>query len=493
MEQSRNIRLKTKYGEAYKWLAGGSVVLGLLTTIFSSTMVNVALTDIMATFTIPQASAQWMSTAFLCASSVAMLSTAWLMRAIGPRQTFLLAIGCFIVGSLMGWTAANFEILVLARILQGAATGIIQPLAMSLVFMLFPPEMRGRAMGMFGMGVVIGPAVGPIIGGIITDSFNWHMTFALVLPLAAIAGFLGWFLLPDKNDNESPGRFNLTSFVLVALAVGNLLTGLSASQFNPLTDPTVYPYLLIAVVTFILFIVRELKSPAPLVQLIMFRNPRIASAAIIGALTSAGMFSSFYAIPLFVRTVQLADATTAGLTLLPAGIILVFVFPIVGRLIDKMPAYKLILSGQILFILGTFALTFANQDTTYLFLAGWIIIGRIGLGIVMPSNSTYSLSTVSAKQVPQASGAFNFVRMLGGTIGVNLTALLITARSSHYHQEAVLSSGSDKLTQALQVDVMTSTFQDCFLITGLVFSLAIIPSLVIARATIKDAPAKISV
>ncbi len=490
MNANRNALLREKYGDSYKWLAGASVVLGLLTTIFSSTMVNVALTDIMATFQITQASAQWMSTAFLSASSVAMLTTAWLMRAIGPRQAFLLAITSFVVGSFLGWIAPSFSSLIFARLLQGAGAGILQPLSMALVFLLFPPEIRGRAMGMFGMGVVLGPALGPIIGGIITDSLNWQTTFAVVLPLAAVAGLLGWIFLPDKKDNEGPGQFNITSFALIAIAVGSLLTGLSNSQFNPVSDITVFPYLLMAAIAFTLFFSRETKSAAPLVQLDMFRNPRVTSAAIIGALTSAGLFSSFYAIPLFVRTVQLEDATAAGMTLLPAGILLAFVFPIVGRLIDKMPAYQLILFGQILFILGTFALSYSNKDTSYLFLAGWIIVGRVGLGFIMPSNSTYSLSTVPPEQVPHASGAFNFVRILGGTLGVNLTALLITARTAHYTQEAVLSNGTNILSQAAQVNVMTQTFQDCFLMTCLIFSFALIPSLVIARATIKDAPQK---
>lgn len=336
-------------------------------------------------------------------------------------------------------------------------------------------------MGLFGMGVIVGPALGPILGGIITDTLGWHSTFGIVLPLAAVSGIMGWLLLPDRSESEGAGRFNIISFLLVGVAVSSLLSGLSASQFRPVSDPTVFPYLLIAAITFTLFLMRELKSANPLVQLRIFKNVRVTSTAIIGALTSAGLFSSFYAIPLFVRTVQLADATTAGMTLLPAGIILIFVFPIVGRLIDRIPAYYLILTGQVLFLFATFVLTFAYAESSYLFLAGWIIVGRVGLGFVMPANSTYSLSTIPAKEIPDASGAFNFVRMLGGTIGVNLTALLITARSSHYQIEALESGNTDILTQAMQVGVMTQTFQDCFLATCIVFSISLIPSLVIAR------------
>ncbi|WP_025899533.1 DHA2 family efflux MFS transporter permease subunit [Sneathiella glossodoripedis] len=477
MTSARETRLQEKFGPAYKWMAGFSVILGLLTAIFSSTMVNVALTDIMATFDITQASAQWMSTAFLSASCVAMLTTAWLMNNFGARSTFLIAIAAFSIGSLIGWQSINYEILVSARILQGIGAGILQPLSMSLIFMLFPAEMRGRAMGLFGMGVVIGPAMGPVIGGIITDSLDWHTTFAVVLPLALLAGLLGYLLLPDKSENRPIARFNFQSLILISACVACLLSGLSNSQFFPFSSLLVFPYLLIAAITLVLFLIRDVKSTNPLVQLALFKDPRICASAIIGALTSAGMFSSFYTIPLFSRTVQQTSATDAGLLLLPAGLLLVIVFPIVGRLIDRMPSYPLILIGQVTFVCSTVALSYATADTSFLYLAGWIIISRIGLGFIMPSNSTYSLSIVQAHQVPDASGALNFLRILGGTIGVNLTALLITARSDFHLNEAMQVSGQQVLTEVDQIRALTLVFEDVFLVTASVFALSLLPAL----------------
>jgi len=482
MPQRRNTALQQRYGSAYKWLAGFAVVLGLLTTIFSSTMVNVALTDIMATFQITQGSAQWMSTAFLSASSVAMLTTAWLMNRIGARLTFLCAIASFILGSFLGWFSISFEMLVIARIFQGAGAGILQPLSMALVFLLFPPNMRGRAMGLFGMGVVMGPAFGPIIGGIITDSLEWHTTFSVVIPLALIAGGLGLFLLPDKEETSNPRSFNFISFFLIALTVGSLLTGLSRSQFFELTNLNVYPYLLIAITGFTLFLIRELKSAAPLVQLRMFKDLSLTSSALIGALTTAGMFSTFYTIPLFARTVQSSSATDAGMLLFPAGLLLVFVFPIVGRLIDKMPAYRLILFGQVLFVIASIAISFSTRDTSYMFLAGWIIVGRIGLGFVMPSNSTFALSIVTPAQVPDASGALNFVRMLGGTIGVNLTALLITARTAYHTRLATAAAPDGIINNDAHIQLLTDSFQDVFMVMAAAFSTSLILGLYMAWA-----------
>jgi len=470
MSDARNTALEERFGPSYKWMAGFAVVLGLLTTILSSTMINVALTDIMAEFSITQASAQWMSTAFLCASSVSMLTTSWLMKAGGARTAFIAASALFCTGSVLGFVAPLFEGLIAARVLQGMGAGIIQPLSMSLVFILFPPEMRGRAMGLFGMGVVTGPAIGPVVGGMITDHLDWSMTFLSVVPLTLISAILGWILLPNKQDEDTAGRFNIMSFALITLAASCLLIGLSESQFHGFSSTNVYPLLLISVIAFILFLKRDLNSTSPLVQLGMFRNPLVIATAAIGVFTTSGLFSTVYTLPLFTRTVQEVSATDAGLILFPAGIALVFVFPIVGRLVDAMPAFILIITGQILFIISIFAISYSDQLTTYWTLALLVLVSRLGLGAIMPTNSTLALSVVSPEMVTQASGAINFIRMIGGTIGVNLTALLITAKTDHYVPEG----------QAPTPDLLTLVFQDVFLITAVLFSFALIPSLYVA-------------
>ncbi len=472
--------LEKKYGGSYKWFAVLGVIIGLLATIFSSTMINVALTNIMAEFDITQASAQWMSTGFLSATTVCMLATAWLMQNYGSRAAFMLAITVFFVGSVLGQFAPNYGLLVVARLLQGAGAGILQPLSMALVFILFPPNKRGSAIGFFSMVVVLGPAVGPTIGGIITDSLDWHYTFTAGLPLCAIAGVLGWIFLPDRIESQGRSRFNMMSFVLIATTVASLLTGLSNSQFYGFSDIKVVSFLAVSIVAFITFIQRERTNSAPLLRIDMFRNKVFTSTVLIGAITSAGMFSSIYMLPLFARTVQGASATDAGLLLLPGGLALAAVSPIAGRLVDRMPAYRLLITGIILFTISTYALTYADQYSAFWMVAGWVVVSRAALGFILPSNSTLSLSSMGIEQVPQASGALNFCRMLGGTVGVNLIAVLITARSFHYQQELLSSKSEQALTNEDIVLALTHTFHDCFLIACVFFSLALIPALYIA-------------
>jgi MFS transporter, DHA2 family, multidrug resistance protein len=473
---SRNQMLEEKYGAKFKWFAVLAVIIGLMASILSSTMINVALTNIMAEYRITQASAQWMSTGFLSATTICMLSTAWLLQNYGARATFMLATALFFSGCMLGQFAPNFNLLIFSRLLQGAGAGILQPLSMALVFILFPANRRGTAIGIFSMVVVLGPAVGPTIGGVITDSLDWHYTFTAGLPLTLFAGILGWKFLPDRSETGSRSRFNFISFGFVSVAVSCFLIGLSNSQFHNIENILVGPFLAISLIALAIFILRDARSPAPLLRLQMFRNLYFTSTVLIGAITSAGMFSSIYMVPLFARTVLNASATEAGLLLLPGGLALAAVSPLAGRMVDRTPPHRLLLTGIVLFFISSIGISFSDQYSGFWLVAGWIILSRTALGFILPSNSTLSLSSIPTEHVAQASGALNFCRMLGGTAGVNIIAVLITARSNHYETDLMEIHAADVITYDEYLTATSYTFQDCFLIAGIFFALALLPA-----------------
>ncbi|USG63057.1 DHA2 family efflux MFS transporter permease subunit [Sneathiella marina] len=486
---SRNQLLEEKYGAKFKWFAVLAVIIGLMASILSSTMINVALTNIMAEYRITQASAQWMSTGFLSATTICMLSTAWLLKNYGARAAFMLATALFFSGCMLGQFAPNFNLLIFSRLLQGAGAGILQPLSMALVFLLFPANRRGTAIGIFSMVVVLGPAVGPTIGGVITDSLDWHYTFTAGLPLTIFAGILGWIFLPDRTEIGARSRFNFISFGFVSVAVSCFLIGLSNSQFYDIGDTLVAPFLAISLIALTIFILRDARSQAPLLRLQMFRNLYFTSTVLIGAITSAGMFSSIYMVPLFARTVLNASATDAGLMLLPGGLALAAVSPLVGRMVDRMPPHRLLFTGIVLFFISSIGISFSDQFSGFWLVAGWIILSRTALGFILPSNSTLSLSSMPPEHVPQASGALNFCRMLGGTAGVNVIAVLITARSNHYETDLMEIGAADVITYDEYLTATSSTFQDCFLIAGIFFALALIPACYISwQSSIKKGP-----
>src|SRR5690606_4854098 len=187
-----------RYGPAYRGLATATAMVSAIAVVLSSTIVNVAVPAIMGQFGIDQTRVQWLSTGFLAAMTVSMLMTAWCERAFGQRTTMVGALGLFLAGSILGGIAPDENLLIVARVIQGLAAGVVQPLAMVVMFQVFPPEKRGAAMGLFGIGVVLAPALGPWVGGVLMDSFNWRFLFYLGIPFGVGGMLLAQLFLPGR-------------------------------------------------------------------------------------------------------------------------------------------------------------------------------------------------------------------------------------------------------------------------------------------------------
>ena len=415
-----------------KWAATFTVMLGMMATIMSSTMVNVAIPDIMGTFGVGQDRAHWMSSGFLSAMTITMLLNAWFVQNLGVRNTFVLAVTVFTFASIYGQLAPGFDGIVAARIIQGACAGLLQPLAMTVIFAAFPPAERGQAMGIFGMGVVLGPALGPTVGGFIIDNADWRYVFTAALPITLIAGALAGRFLPGRDDDAPRVPLDWTSFALVTAAVFSLLTGISNIQSHGLGSSFVFAMLLTSALSAIAFVVVNSRSAHPLIEVRLFANRTFAISAVVAFIFGAGMFGSFYLLPIFLQTVQGFTATKAGILLMISGLVLVFVFPIAGRLASTTaPGYP-IAAGMCLFGISSYFLAKADVGTSFLFMAGWTTLGRIGLGLVTPALNTGALAAVRPEYLPYGAGALNFIRMFGGSLGVNVLAIVLEQRAARH-------------------------------------------------------------
>lgn len=504
--------LEATYGRYYKWLVTITVMIGMMGTIMTSTMVNVAIADIMGTYGVGQEMAQWLSTGFLSAMTVAMLVTAWLLQAFGIRATYLTAIAIFTVASLIGETAPNIYTVIFARVMQGTCAGLLQPLSMAAIFPLFPPQSRGRAMGYFAMGVVLGPAIGPTVGGIIVDYLHWRHVFTAVLPLCLIGALMGTVFLPGREESGPRPSFNWFSFFAVTVSISTLLIAISKGQsWGWFSKASVFLFAA-ALFSGAGFLLSELRSRQPLMGIKLFRSLHFSACALISFIFGGALFSSIYLIPLFVRIVQNSSATTAGLVLMPAGLALVLVFPIAGRIADKVSMFYPIFFGLAIFSVSTVALGFIDADTGFWTLAGWTIFGRIALGFIFPSLSRGALDPLTPALIKYGSSAINFTRMLGGAIGVNLTAMMLDRNVDTHRQmlsaaqtldhptvSELLTQISNALSQTglteaemvpLSLEYLarlitskatTMAYQDGFILLGAVGFLSLIPTIFIVR------------
>lgn len=510
--------LFARYGPAYRWLVTFTAMIGTVSTILSSTIVNVALPDIMGAFGIGQDRAQLLSAGFLAATTGTMLVTAWLVEAFGARATYLLALAVFIAGSVMGGLAPGEAAVVAGRILQGAAAGLLQPLGMQVVFRVFPPERRGSAMGIFAVGVVMAPALGPALGGVMTDGFGWRSVFLLALPLPLMGLVLGWLFMPGRTEAGPRPRFDAMGLALLVIALGALLTGLATGQHEGWNADAVVLELALAGVAALGFVLWELWVPAPLLDPRILVNRGFAAAFVVAFVYGAALFGTTYLAPLFVQLVQGYTPTRAGLMLMPAGLIMVVCFPISGRIADRVPPAWPIAIGLVVFALSAWLMAGVDTDLSFWTLALWILLGRVGLSLAMPSMNTGALRALPPRFLGQGAGAINFSRQFGGALGVNGLSIVLEQRTQLH--AAALAAGQDganpvtlelrRLVEALlmqegvpqtlwqagfesvlgrmiHAQALMLGFRDAFLVAAAVCLSAALPALLMRRAVAAQA------
>lgn len=427
-----------RFGPAYRWLATGTVMLGTIATTATATIVNVAMRDIMGAFGLGQDQVQWLSTAFLASMTATMLITAWALERFGYRRAFVGALVVFIAGSLLGFASTSGAEVILARVLQGCASGIIQPMAMVVLSQVFPPAQRGKAMGIYGVGVVLAPALGPTVGGLMVDQYDWRFVFLVVVPFCVAGMAAAMVILPGQEGQAIVARrkFDAIGFLLLVAALTTLLTGLSNGQREGWDSFFIIGMFTSALITAAAFILWELVAPQPLLSLRVFSNLRFSAGCVVAFALGAGIYGSTYIIPLFVQTVQGYTPTRSGLLLMPSGLVLGLIFPIAGQLSDRLPPHLPVMAGLAIFGLSCWLSGGVDVDTPFWTMALWVVLGRVGLGVMLPALNAGALRALPADKLAQGSGSLNFVRQLGGAFGVNLLSVIIDRRTI-FHGDAL--------------------------------------------------------
>jgi EmrB/QacA subfamily drug resistance transporter len=433
--------LQARYGQRYRWLLLLAVMVGAMAAIMSSTIINVAIPDMSHHFTLGQERAQWVASGFMVASTVSMLTTPWLLARFGYRRTYVGCVWVLLAGGVAGGFANHYPLVLVARVLEGLAAGVVQPIPAIIILRAFEPHEQGRASGVFGMGVVLAPAIGPSIGGLLVDAFGWRSIFFMVVPFCLVS----WWLAVRYVPNSAPGgaaagqqgvgaKLDTPGLVLVAVGTGALLNGLVTLQREGWAPAS--GYLLVGALALLAFVAwqwqlhRSRRHP-PLVDLSLFRDRRFGMGCLVAFTYGAALFGSTYLFPVYMQMGLGLSASFVGTILLPAGLVLAVTIAVVGRLSDHHPTHHLVSLGLLLLSLS-FALmvTVAGHGltTTVVLLVVWAVVGRIGLGFVLPSLNTGAMRGLAKTDIAQAASVINFLRMLGGAIGVSLCGIFLAWR-----------------------------------------------------------------
>lgn len=455
--------------------------MGTISMVLTTTIVNVAIPGIMADFGMDQIHAQWLSTGFLAAMTATMLASARVVEFFGQRRAFMGALSVFVLASLLAAASWNAPVMILARVVQGLMAGLISPLALVVIFQVFPDHERGRALGLYGMGVVLAPALGPALGGVLLDLFNWRAVYLAALPFCVV-GLVGAQRTMVDERATATVHFDWPGLALLGPGLALILGGLT-SMGSAVEDGHAVMQMLAGGVCLLLFALREWSARHPLVSLDLLQHPRFVLACLLAMTYGAGLFGSTYLLPLLVQGVQGMSATATGLVMMPAGLALAALLPVSGRLGDHVPAHRLIIAGLLAFACALFALSASGPASGFWMIAAWILLGRLGLGLMLPALNLDALRGLPETLVQQGSGMVNFCRMLGGALGVNLFALLLESRVARdmssgaggLHRFYDVGGGAAEVAPGA-VQALTDGFSDTFIVFGLVFIAALVPA-----------------
>ena len=467
--------LQAHYGARYRWLLLLSVMIGTMASIMSATIVNVAIPDMSQYFVLGQARALWVTSGFMVAMTVSMLTTPWLLARYGYRTTY---VGCMLLlmaGGLAGGLSSNFSLVLVARVAEGLAAGVVQPIPAIIIMRAFAPTEQGRASGLFGMGVVLAPALGPSIGGVLVDAFGWRSIFFMVVPLCLLSLWMAYRYVPVSAPggvaaNKHGAALDWRGLLLGTLGTLCLLNGMVAlhgaaqAQAMALLGGAV-----VAMATFVWWQRRfAAQGGAPLMHLSLFTYRQFAMGSIVAFIYGTALFGSTYLLPVYMQLGLQLSASHVGTILLPAGLVLALTIAGVGRLADRQPTWLLVSIG-----LALLALSFALMSTITLTSALWVLVvwatlGRIGLGFILPSLNLGSLRPLHESLLSQGASAINFLRMLGGAIGVSLCGIVLEWR---------LAAHGDSLTLAATSPARLAAFNETFWLLSSLCALAILAAL----------------
>lgn len=441
--------LRERHGPRYRWMVLGTVMLGTIAAILSSTIVNVAVPDLSRHFGLGQERAQWVAAGFMAAMTLSMLPTSWLLARYGYRRTFAAAVGLLGLGGAVGGFANHYELVLAMRVLEGLAAGVLQPIPAIIAVHAFAPHERGKAMGMFGFGVVLAPAIGPSVGGVLVEHFGWRSIFFVVLPFCAVALAAGLRLLPTTAPGGVPAdrehRLDVGGLALVSAATLLLLNGL-VQLHHPDRRIGLGLLALAALMTagFIAHQRRRARAGREtLLSLQLFDARPFAMGALVAFIYGMGLFGSTYLVPVFMQSGLHFPPSEAGVVLLPAGIVLAVTIPLAGRLTDRWPPHRLVATGVLLLAASFALMALIGSGTALWIIAAMAVVGRIGLGLVLPSLNLGAMRGLAMALVSPASSTINFLRQLGGAVGVSVVGIFLQWRIAERGEGQALAAFGD--------------------------------------------------
>ncbi|WP_323714441.1 DHA2 family efflux MFS transporter permease subunit [Mammaliicoccus sciuri] len=427
-----------------------AMMFGMFIAILNQTLLNVALPVINNEFSISASTGQWLMTGFMLVNGILIPISAFLISKYSYRRLFLIAMTLFTVGSIICALSFNFPMMMTGRVIQAVGAGVLMPLGSNVFMTIFPPEKRGAAMGTLGIAFILAPAIGPTLSGWIVQNYHWNVMFYGMFAIGLVAIFISffWFRIYQKTSNPKP---DVQGIIYSTLGFGLLLYGFSEAGNDGWTSLTVLLSLIIGVIFTALFVIREVRMKNPMLDMSALKYSGFTLTTIINVIVTMSLFGGMILLPIYLQNLRGFTPLDSGLLLLPGSLIMGFMGPIAGKMLDSFGIKPLALIGLTIMTFATWELTQLNMDTPYTTILVIYIVRSFGMSFIMMPIMTAGMNSLPQRLIPHGNAISNTVRQLAGSIG---TAILVTVMTQNTTSHlANMSDNMDSTNPMIQEQI----------------------------------------
>lgn len=495
------------------WLTAIAVMSATFMVVLDTTVVNVSLPHIAGSLSSTIEETTWALTSYLAANAIVLPLTGWLATMIGRKRLLMVSVAGFSAASLLCGIAPTLPVLIAFRIVQGVTGGVMQPISQSVLLEAFDPAERGKAMGFWGLGIVVAPIIGPVLGGWLTDNYSWRWVFYINVPV----GILSLFMIRDYIFDPAYLRrasevIDYWGICLLAIGIAGIQIMLDQGQQEDwFASSMIVALLIVGSASLVAFIARELRTPHPVVDLGVFRDPTYSAGVLLTTVLGFVLYGSLVLLPVMLQTLMGYPSVQAGLALAPRGFGSFIAMPLVGLATDRFDPRKLVGIGLVMAAYTLFWLSWLDLNAGYWDLFWPQFLQGFSLGLLFVPLTAVTMGRIARERMGNATSLFNLMRNVGSSVGIAVVTTLLSRRqtfhtdrlSAHvtaYSSESAsrleelqayfVSQGADAGTALMRAYASISgvvrqqaallSFIDAFYLMGVIF-LAMLPLLFLMR------------
>lgn len=444
--------------------------------LFSETALNMAIKDLTEVFQISSSTAQWLTTGYLLTMGILVPISGLLIQWFSTRHLFIVSLLFSISGTLIAALAPNFGILLLSRLIQAVGTSLLLPLMFNTVLLIYPVRKRGAIMGIMGLVIIFAPAISPTVSGLILEYLSWHWIFWITLPIFVIALLFGIKHMQNVSTITKP-TIDILSIILSSIGFGGIVYGFGSASENGWGDIIIISTISIGLVGLISFSIRQFKIDKPMLDLRVFKYPMFTIGVSSVAITFMIIMSSMILLPLYLQTGLSLAAFSAGLVLLPGGIMNGLMAPISGRIFDKFGPRVVVIPGFFIMAIMLWNLSNVTTETSIFIVMGLHTLLMFGVSMVMMPVQTNGLNQLPKNLYPDGSALINTLQQVSGAIGTAVAITIMSASQNTYMDRIDDPLNTTTISKSLAVGVQDAViFGLVIAIIGLIMSLFIKPS-----------------